>query len=41
MSAPARRWLPDSRGWTDTALLVLLAGLATAGLAPTFAGPRC
>lgn len=33
-----RRWLPDSRGWTDTALLVGLSGLALAGFAPTFAG---
>lgn len=40
MSTPRPRWLPDARGWTDTALLVVLAGLATAGLAPTFAGVR-
>ncbi len=33
-----KRWFPDSRGWTDTALLVGLSGLALAGLAPTFAG---
>ena len=32
------RWLPDARGWTDHALLVALAGLALAGLAPTFSG---
>ena len=32
------RWLPDRRGWTDVALLTALAGLALAGLAPTFAG---
>lgn len=32
------RWLPDSRAWIDHALLVVLTGLALAGLAPTFAG---
>ncbi|MEJ7794899.1 MAG: transglutaminaseTgpA domain-containing protein [Nocardioides sp.] len=32
------RWLPDTRGWIDHALLVALSGLALAGLAPTFAG---
>ena len=40
MSTPASRWLPDRRGWTDTALLTALSGLALAGLAPTFAGVR-